>query len=272
MPYQPKEEVKNYYTLEKILSKKLPELVKSIRKAYESEQPNDIVETTTIGWLRDYTNMVIQSKERGISMYQPKVSNAQKYEDSQVNCVVVPAKLIFVKADKDEEHKDYVSSNQKEGFGELEKPILISETEEIEIGDTIYNSHTGDILKGWTNDHVNDWWYKVLALPEYFSDKHLQAIVDGKMEEGEVLVKCEVMEEPVTDGQWRKYTEYKIHLDQQNRVTLFPAKQSVQQGVDNYISDKYLGDNSKYNGEEIIIYHAERAFKAGAEWAKKNNY
>jgi hypothetical protein len=33
---------------------------------------------------------------------------------------------------------------------------------------------------------------KILALPEHFSPKHLQDIVDGKLKEGKVLVECEL--------------------------------------------------------------------------------
>lgn len=213
-----------------------------------------------------------------MSDYQPKVSNVQKHEDSQSSCVVVSAKLVFVKADKDEEHKDYVSSNQKEGFGELEKPILISE-EEIEKGD--YGFISNEIVK---IDKINGEHAefdgrrclaycikKVLALPEHFSDKHLQAIVDGKMENGDgVLVKCD---KKYYDGLTCPPFAFIISLDQQNHITLFPAKQSLGKALksEGHITDKELDDILEIpirDMNKIVLEVAE----FGAEWAKKNNY
>jgi hypothetical protein len=90
------------------------------------------------------------------------------------------------------------------------KPIIISETEKIEVGDWYlhYNSGTKEytlfradsIFENGNNPNDIDLRgnilpygnKKVLALPEHFSPKHLQAIVDGKMKDGDkVLIECE---------------------------------------------------------------------------------
>lgn len=107
------------------------------------------------------------------------------------------------------------------------KPILISEIEKIEGGDCLYpkqdklpwnflcefvRTSTIEEVKaaglqadsdaimvskwkqedGYCSRLSPDLFYKVLALPEHFSPKHLQAIVDGKMKDGDkVLVETE---------------------------------------------------------------------------------
>ena len=92
------------------------------------------------------------------------------------------------------------------------KPIIISETEKTEVGDKVlvdnrdrktdpvnYSIETVEVVtNGWifTKEQPGlgqnpDWTKKILALPEHFSPKHLQAIVDGKMKDGDkVLVEC----------------------------------------------------------------------------------
>ena len=77
-----------------------------------------------------------------------------------------------------------------DGYGgaprEYYRPILISRTEKIEVGDWVL--WKGKILQA-KSEHTNV-AIKILALPEHFSPKHLQAIVDGKLKEGKVLVEC----------------------------------------------------------------------------------
>lgn len=91
------------------------------------------------------------------------------------------------------------------------QPIIISETEKIEKGDWVYATVSKSIHQVTrTRQSRNDatltiliegdfCWEcsinlcrKVLVLPEHFSTKHLQAIVDGKMKDGDkVLIECE---------------------------------------------------------------------------------
>lgn len=94
--------------------------------------------------------------------------------------------------------------------GKFYKPILISETEKIEVGDWGYNLMTkryGRVLRIFGGNIVIDNgeyedtsssnnFAKVLALPEHFSPQQLQMIVDGKLKEGKCLVEC-VQEEPI---------------------------------------------------------------------------
>ena len=194
--------------------------------------------------------------------YQPQVSTVQKYSDSQGEHIVCEGKLIAVE----------VFKSDKLRF------IIISETEEIEVGDHFIwiDSLEQGIKKAIPMDVyiakneipidlIGETGRKILALPEHFSEKHLQAIVDGKMKDGnKVLVKCK------WSGWDNKSNEgvstfYYIDLDQQNHITLFPVKQSLEEVAQNYAryecNQHWLSEESK----------RENCFIAGAEWVKKNN-
>jgi hypothetical protein len=74
------------------------------------------------------------------------------------------------------------------------KPIIISETEKIEVGDWYLHYNSGP--KEYTLDsRGNILPYgnkKVLALPEHFSPKILNQIVNGELKDGDgVLLECE---------------------------------------------------------------------------------
>lgn len=79
------------------------------------------------------------------------------------------------------------------------KPIIISNTEEIEVGDNRYSNVHKSIgtcinkeeLEYLNRKRVLKHFFKILALPEHFSPKQLQAIVNGKIKDGdEVFVEC----------------------------------------------------------------------------------
>lgn len=191
-------------------------------------------------------------------MYQAKVNNTEQYSDSQGEHVVCKGRLILLKKE---------DSPLKMGYF---TPYIISEHEEIEEGDKALTKDLQQIL--YAADHYDDieWLnnnaYKILALPEHFSDKHLQAIVDGKMRSGDgVLVKCESQSKMSEEYQTVVHVYYKIHLDQQNHITLFPAKQSLEEAADEW-------SINPDNVHPADSYIAKKSFMAGAEWAKSNNY
>lgn len=84
-----------------------------------------------------------------------------------------------------------VLHDKKYGAGrKYYKPILISESEKIEVGDWVYNEVSKEIYQ-FKENHVS-YEKKILSLPEHFSPKQLQAIVDGKLKDGDkVLIECE---------------------------------------------------------------------------------
>lgn len=78
------------------------------------------------------------------------------------------------------------------------KPILISETEiEGVIGDSIFFDtkffkHITTITKDSNVWHKTLTTFKILALPEHFSEEALQQIVDGKLKDGDkVTIECD---------------------------------------------------------------------------------
>ena len=221
-------------------------------------------------------------------MYQPKVKGVHEHSDNHEEDMVCKGKLKFIYQPISQGGKipkpDGINRIYKDGY-EL-KPIIISETEEIEIGDKVLYKDTSGylILTLKTKDADRYWWeenscsrvgnkiYKILALPEQFSDKHLQDIVDDELDDGdEVLVKCEHHIDQHPD--WRPSYDNPddpptiswdmIHLDQQNHITLFPIKQSLEEAAKEY------GIKTQIDWHQKI---AEKSFKAGAKWAKNNNY
>lgn len=115
-------------------------------------------------------------------------------------------------------------------------PIIISETEEIEKGDK--RAYSNPYYKGEWEIVENEFPYsegdseycKILALPEHFSPKQLQAIVDGKMKDGdEVYLECNTSEDNMDSyvsmfgGEEVGNT---IKLNQNNHITLHKVEES----------------------------------------------
>ena len=210
-------------------------------------------------------------------MYQAKVKTVEQYSDSQSEHLVHKGKLVLIKTGYKNEigklacNRDGVYNiprteedslkSAKWFSNELIKPIIISETEEIVFGDCAYNPHSIKHFITECNqsnkDSIQEHWAKILALPEHFSDAHLQAIVDGKMSDGdEVLIKC------VPNGNHSDY-ELFIYLNQQNHITLFPVKQSLEEAYYKYYGSKVEHSTSTHDAYDMVAF---------AEWAKKNNY
>lgn len=74
-------------------------------------------------------------------------------------------------------------------------PIIISETEKIEVGDTVNHGLINELIYIVDKDNLEASIYnkskKILVLPEQFSPEQLQMIVDGKIKDGDkVLIEC----------------------------------------------------------------------------------
>lgn len=192
-------------------------------------------------------------------MYQPKVKHTETYNDH----VVCKGKLKLIIDIKEQLKRDSNSLGLGESLGKATayKPIIISESESIEIDDKYY-WHGADVIRvahpdGHRNKHECN---KILALPEHFSEEQLQDIGDGKFkDENEVFIKCE----------WAGFYNdmnnyYRVQLNSQNHITLFPAKQFLEEAVEEHVKffHPYLEN----------IHERKESFIAGAEWAKKNNY
>lgn len=140
----------------------------------------------------------MQIKVTNTKIYKSTYGDKQ-YRDAPNEVLVVEGKLVLVKCiagdsllwqgyKGDLKLSPYYTRDIKNKYY---KPIIISETEKIEIGDWMYEAIGHNIFKKeFERIYTSD--YKILALPEHFSPKHFQAIVDGKMKDGDkVLVECE---------------------------------------------------------------------------------
>ena len=224
-------------------------------------------------------------------MYQPKVTQTQKYSDSQGDHTVCRGILKLVKTNNPCEpnrlainkegvlniprtQEDVVKSAQY-FRNERVDPIIILNTEEIKEGDyylniykekeKIYINNSGELYKG-----IN---FKILVLRDYFSEKHLNAIVNRKIEDHDVvLVKCEAYNEYNEPDVSAQNLPKRLFLDQQNQITLFPPKQSLEE----YLKDKGHISDDLDEILEIPVYETNKWVKEIAEdtlsWAKKNNY
>lgn len=116
--------------------------------------------------------------------------------------VLVPAintdKVILFKEKNGVFHVDKISLDRPYSMW---KPIIISETEKIEVGDAWFNIKNPDFIHYSAteqevliiNNQYKESCKKILTLPEHFSPKHLRAIVDGKLKDGDkVLIECEI--------------------------------------------------------------------------------
>lgn len=143
---------------------------------------------------------------------QVKVTNTVSHKTSQGDVLVTKGKLVLIHVKPGED-----GFFMKNG---VFKPIIISETEKIEGGDWYYANKTlfkadEKLYEGNDPNTVKN-QFKILALPEHFSPKQLQAIVDGKLKDGdEVYVEC--------IKQWIGSTThygYKIDFNSDNHITL----------------------------------------------------
>jgi len=216
-------------------------------------------------------------------MYQPKVNKTQRYSNDKENHLVCEGKPILLRLKADATFNDNVLWEYK-GYNNIDTPwyflnptnypmdmvmdghipyylIIISETEEIEDGDWVYDSFYKDTFRNFGyRDIVEKYHSKILALPEHFSNEHLKMFIGDEMEDG-VMVKCEQYDEfdNMVDNNHVSTTDYfKIHLVN-NHITLFPTKKDLEEA-----SEEYMGD-------DVCRSFEKEAFKAGAKWYKDNH-
>src|SRR6478736_1526577 len=130
--------------------------------------------------------------------------NYQLYNGGYYQIPVTEAQLVLVECTEEENLKVVNNGERYAMFGFVPsktqhkylKPILISLSEKIssnigkEMGDWSYNTMYKKLFQ--MNGDITSYNFKVLALPEHFSPKHLSAIVDGEMKDkSSVLVECE---------------------------------------------------------------------------------
>lgn len=158
-----------------------------------------------------------------------------------IEALVTDAKLVLVECKPEEALFFYsvalgmnsysFSQGLVKGIGVYIKPVLISKTEKIEVGDWYLNSEDELFMCGRDASEyivVGIGCRKVLALPEYFSLQQLQDIVDGKLKDGDkVLVECETFK---IHPEWDKpigaeYSEERIKLNP--HITIYPVEERL---------------------------------------------
>ncbi len=122
-------------------------------------------------------------------MQHVKVTKTETYKDSQGDHTVCKGKLVLIIP----EHKTGDEGYFRFYNGVYFKPIIISEIEIILAKDKVYDVDNKQIKEaGIDEKYILNENFKVLSLPENFSPKHIQAIIDGKLKDGdEVFVECE---------------------------------------------------------------------------------
>lgn len=148
-------------------------------------------------------------------------------------------------------------------IGKGYEPIIISETEKIEVGDYFIG---GTMNLGFDNieqckkkndfleiirdkdGFAHTFWKKILVLPENFSQEQLQMIVEGRLKDGdEVLVECEEVcphyngKHIGRDCSCKSGFVYIIKLNSQNQISL----QKVEENNWNSIIEEYNRKNGK---------------------------
>lgn len=167
----------------------------------------------------------------------------------------------------------------------LVNPVIISEDEEVETGDGFLHENSictfaelersSRYLGCYTPE--NGWVYeekiknKIISLPQNFSPKHLQAIVDGKIKDGDtVLLECQELI-PLTikgDGLIKEVTEepkgYFIKLNDKNQITIHPAVKEKNNKI-NLSKEELLDFCERYHRIRKM-----RPVKESDAWFEKN--
>lgn len=211
---------------------------------------------------------------------QIKVKDTRMQEVNKVtsgipNRDVVPvteAKLVLVNEDKFNSIEKLLTRAKFENRSITTlgiKPILISETEKDV--DECPVLCLDELEHGWNEAYrpngrgkggTCNGCKKILALPEHFSPKHLQAIVDGKLKDGDkVLVECErvwVFRAYTTEQAYRteRFFDEKEFTDH-TEMKVFSAKHSAEHKriYPNYVSNYTDYHKIKLNSSNHITLH-----------------
>lgn len=166
--------------------------------------------------------------------------------------LVAPAKLVLVECKSEEALLFRYRSTETihilpkkgmlvKGLVDYLKPIFISETEIVKESDwrVNYLEHNCITPIGISQEGAGR---KILALPEHFSPKHLQDIVDGKLKEGKCLVECEEYTENAESltEDWKRVFRIKHHSLIYPHITIYPVEEKM------YTKEESIGHIVRY--------------------------
>lgn len=146
---------------------------------------------------------VTQTKMHTVPAKFARIGEKNGSDEEGYEVPVSEGKLVLVECPIPSMSKpDYILVTHKpnESFTIGYKPIIISETEKIEVGDWVLRPD-GIILQMTHNNYVNyldsqsNATKKILALPQHFSSRQLDEIMSGRWKDGDkVLVECDTLE------------------------------------------------------------------------------
>ena len=172
-----------------------------------------------------------------------KVITTEKYNDSQGEHIVTRGILKCIP----------IPIERASKFSKSIEWIIIS-NEPIEVGDKGYckkygiqNLDTKLVVDAFIKEEEDA--KKIIALPEHFSPKHLQAIVDEKLQDGdEVLVECDYIDAVRVALLGEHEAEYKITLNQSSHIKLFRVdKEATWEEIKTLIKSKVFRKNDMLN-------------------------
>lgn len=136
------------------------------------------------------------------------------------------------------------------------KPIIISETERIKKGELVFQTITNEIIKAPFNcNPENDERYrKILALPENFSPKSIQAIIYLEFKNNDnVLIRCYPNMDGAGQDGWRIdfNTEGVFERKEMPYIELFRIKN--QESWDDVKSKLYVGEKEEDDSIDFMI-------------------
>lgn len=214
--------------------------------------------------------------------------------------LVTDVELVFVPTNEFESYEGIITLVTDKGK-QYFKPILISDTEKIEVGDLVFNSNGSikihniedQIEADFVNNINNKDVFKILALPENFNPKHLKMMESGELKEGKYSVECEEVKWATVkkDTKWI----YAGHRLKVNRVNLQSNKYRPEDGREldlsligsefeksrdyknTYIYEKDLDLETektviKFEDSKYIVLHSEPAKMYTLDQVKKIAY
>ena len=112
-------------------------------------------------------------------------------------------------------------------------PIIISETEELNVGDLYYSNTFKLIQQAMALPLAMKDAKKILALPEQLSPKILQDIVEGNLKDGdEVYLECEDITFPNEEGIENCFEGIQLKLIPEGYITLVEKTKIVEDSWD----------------------------------------
>ncbi len=207
-----------------------------------------------------------------------------KIEKTQLksNIPVAEAKLVFIKtlltdainglSKRKDNGKLMLLPITEEDHNQAEylKPVLVSESEKIEVGDWVLVridsrlQKKDIIIQANKIDTFAEDTFKVLALPEHFSPVDIQSIVDGMLKDGDnVLIECTSEYYPSQGHGTKGFTSTRIKLTSSNHIILHKVEEKM------YTREELWNSVLTYN-KSLPSFGTKHTIDDLKEWFEEN--